>query len=79
MALGQQTAVYVYRYTAFLISFLAFDQIFSLPGFGKPEIFIGHHFGNGEAVVNLGNVNVCRGDTGHFIGLPACLARNGQA
>ena len=39
------------------------------PGAKKPEVLAGDDFGDGEAVVNFGQVDVVGGDACHLVGL----------
>ena len=75
---GQQSAVHIHRDAAFLIGFLAFNQFFALPRGCEAKIFIGHHFRDGETVMDFGDIDIAGGDTCHLIGLFAGLPGHGE-
>src|SRR3989339_502480 len=56
MAFGKQAPIHIHGDASFLVGFLAADQVPAFPRFGEAEVFIGHHLGNGKAIVNFCHV-----------------------
>ena len=73
MPFGQEASIHVHRDLPFLVSLFGFDQIFSLSRLCKAQVFLGHHFSNGETIVDLRHIDMVRGNPRHTIGLLRCL------
>ena len=78
MPFWKKAPIHIDRDAPLLIGLLGLDQFFSLSRLCKPEVFIGHHLGNGKAVVDLGHVDILSSNTGHLIGLFSCSLGHGQ-
>src|SRR3990172_8354487 len=79
MAFGFEAAVHIHGHLAPDVGPFLFDELAAVTFFAESEVFIGHDLGNGEAVVDLGDLDVFWRDLGHAVSLFAGFHGRRQA